>query len=75
MSDEIKIVLISILVWPMALILSFIKSYIDDEPNQPTVLGVRGIPTMILFKDGKQVSTQVGAVPKSSIISWIKKSI
>ena len=51
------------------------KHNIDDEPNQPTVLGVRGIPTMILFKDGKQVSTQVGAVPKSSIISWIKKSI
>ena len=51
------------------------KHNIDDEPNQPTVMGVRGIPTMIMFKDGKQVSTQVGAIPKSSIISWIKKSI
>ena len=51
------------------------KHNIDDEPNQPTVMGVRGIPTMIMFKDGKQVSTKVGAVPKSLIISWIKKSI
>ena len=51
------------------------KHNIDEHPNQPTKYGVRGIPTMILFKDGKQVSTQIGAVPKSSIISWIKKSI
>ena len=51
------------------------KHDLDSEPNKPTDMAVRGIPTMILFKDGKQVSTQIGAVPKSSIISWIKKSI
>ena len=51
------------------------KHDIDSEPNQPTVLGVRGIPTMVMFVDGKQVSTKVGAVPKSAIVSWIKESI
>ena len=50
------------------------KHNIDEEPNQPTVLGVRGIPTMVMFLDGKQVSTKVGAVPKSEIITWIKES-
>ena len=52
-----------------------IEINIDDEPNQPTVLGVRGIPTMVMFVDSKQVSTKIGAVPKSAIVSWIKESI
>ena len=51
------------------------KQNIDEEPNQPTVLGVRGIPTMILYKDQKQVSTKIGASTKSDIVSWIKESI
>ena len=51
------------------------KHNIDNEPNTPTKYGVRGIPTMLLFKDGKLKSTKVGATPKSDIVSWIKENI
>ena len=51
------------------------KHNIDNEPNTPTKYGVRGIPTMLLFKDGELKSTKVGAIPKSDIISWIKENI
>ena len=51
------------------------KINIDDNPNAPSKYGVRGIPTMILFKDGAAAATKVGAAPKSSIAGWIKDSI
>ena len=51
------------------------KHNIDEQPNEPTKWGVRGIPTMLLFKDGELKSTKVGATPKSDIVSWIKESI
>jgi len=54
---------------------AIIKHNIDDEPNSPTRFGVRGIPTMLLFKDGELASTKVGAIPKSDIVSWIKENI
>ncbi len=54
---------------------AIIKHNIDDEPNSPTRFGVRGIPTMLLFKDGELASTKVGATPKSDIVSWIKENI
>ena len=51
------------------------KINIDENPDAPGKYGVRGIPTMILFKDGEAASTKVGAAPKSAIESWIKESI
>ena len=51
------------------------KHNIDEEPNKPTAMGVRGIPTMILFVNGKQKNVKVGATTKSNIISWIKSNI
>jgi thioredoxin 1 len=51
------------------------KHNIDEEPNTPTKYGVRGIPTMLLFKDGELKSTKVGATPKSDIVAWIKENI
>ena len=51
------------------------KVNIDDNPNAPSRYGVRGIPTMILFKDGEAAATKVGAAPKTAIESWIKESI
>ncbi len=51
------------------------KHNIDEEPNTPTKYGVRGIPTMLLFKDGQLKATKVGATTKSNIISWIKENI
>ena len=51
------------------------KLNIDEHPNQPTKYGVRGIPTMLLFKDGELKATKVGATTKSNIISWIKENL
>ena len=47
----------------------------DEEPNSPTKYGIRGIPTMLLFKDGQLKATKVGATTKSNIVSWIKENI
>jgi len=51
------------------------KINIDDNPNTPQTYGVRGIPTMILFKDGEPVSTKVGALPKSKLVEWIESVV
>ena len=54
---------------------SFGVHNIDDEPNTPTRFGVRGIPTMLLFKGGKVVHTKVGASSKQQIKDWILSKI
>jgi thioredoxin 1 len=51
------------------------KHNIDEDPNIPTKYGVRGIPTMLLFKDGQLKATKVGATTKSNIVSWIEENI
>ena len=51
------------------------KHNIDNEPNTPTKYGIRGIPTMLLFKAGELKATKVGATTKSNIVSWIKENI
>ena len=51
------------------------KHDIDNEPNTPTKYGVKGIPTMLLFKNGELKSTKVGATTKSNIIAWINENI
>ena len=51
--------------------LTVAKVNIDNNPETPQKFGVRGIPTMILFKDGQVVSTKVGAMPKSKLVEWI----
>jgi thioredoxin 1 len=51
------------------------KLNIDENPDAPGRYGVRGIPTMILFKDGSPVATKVGAAPKSQLKGWIEGEI
>ena len=51
------------------------KHNIDEHPNQPTRYGIRGIPTMLLFKNGELKATKVGVTTKSNIVSWIKENI
>ena len=51
------------------------KHNIDENPNRPTQYGIRGIPTMLLFKDGELKANKVGATTKSNIVSWIKENI
>ena len=47
----------------------------DDEAITPTCFGVRGIPTMLLFKGGKVIDTKVGASSKQQIKDWILSKI
>ena len=51
---------------------TIVKLNIDDHPDTPTKYGVRGIPTMILFKDGAPAATKVGAAPKSALKGWLE---
>ena len=51
------------------------KLNIDSEINTGTKYGIRGIPTMLLFKDGELKAQKVGATTKSNIVSWIKENI
>ena len=51
------------------------KHNIDEEPNTPTKYGIRGIPTMLLFKENELIATMVGASTKSDIKSWIEQNI
>ena len=48
------------------------KINIDDHPDAPARYGVRGIPTMILFKNGEPAATKVGAAPKSALKGWLE---
>ncbi|MEE4208816.1 MAG: thioredoxin TrxA [Parvularcula sp.] len=52
--------------------LTVAKVDIDDNPATPGQYGVRGVPTLMLFKDGELVGTKVGAAPKGQIEAWIK---
>ncbi len=51
------------------------KLNVDENPATPGQYGVRGIPTLILFKDGKIVDQLVGAAPKSQLENLIKKAL
>ena len=55
--------------------LTVAKVNIDDNPNTPTKYGVRGIPTLMLFKDGQVAATKVGALPKSQLSEWVESLI
>ena len=51
------------------------KVNIDENPSTPNNYAVRGIPTLILFKDGKPVATKVGAAPKSVLKEWVQSNL
>ncbi len=48
------------------------KVNIDENPQTPQKYGIRGIPTMLLFKDGKVAATKIGALPKSKLYEWVR---
>ncbi len=52
-----------------------VKVNVDENPNSPAQMGVRGIPALFLFKNGQVVSNKIGAAPKASLASWISGSI
>lgn len=55
--------------------LTVAKVNIDDNPGTPSKYGVRGIPTLMLFKNGQVAATKVGAVPKGKLLEWVQSVI
>ena len=51
------------------------KVNIDNNPLIPSKYGVRGIPTLILFKGGEVAATKVGAAPKSQLVEWVESEL
>lgn len=51
--------------------ISIAKLNIDENPSVPQRYNVRGIPTLMLFKDGELAATKVGALPKSKLYEWV----
>ena len=52
-----------------------VKVNVDENPENMTALGVRGIPALFLFKDGQVVSNKTGAAPKAALANWINAAI
>jgi thioredoxin len=52
-----------------------VKFNVDENPGVPSKYGVRGIPTLMVFKGGQVAATKVGAVPKNQLQAWIEQSI
>ena len=55
--------------------IKIVKVNVDENPDSPAMLGVRGIPSLFLFKNGVVVSNKVGAAPKAALANWINASI
>lgn len=55
--------------------LTVAKINIDENPSTPQRYGVRGIPTLMLFRDGQLAATKVGALPRSKLYEWVESVI
>ena len=51
------------------------KVNIDENPEAPSNYGIMSIPTLILFKNGKSISSQIGLVDKDSLTKWLNENI
>ena len=51
------------------------KVNIDDNPMTPSKYGVRGIPTLMLFKNGEVAATKIGAVATTQLVDWVNENI
>ncbi|MCE9522703.1 MAG: thioredoxin [Alphaproteobacteria bacterium] len=51
------------------------KLNVDENPTVPVKYGVKGIPTLMIFKDGQVAATKIGAMPKQKIKEWIDSTI
>jgi len=54
---------------------TIVKINIDDNPGVPSKYGIRGIPTLMMFKNGEVAATKVGAAPKSQLIEWVEAEL
>lgn len=55
--------------------LKVVKINIEDAPETPAKYGLRGVPTLMLFKEGKVIDTRVGGMPKSQLSDWLSEKI
>jgi thioredoxin 1 len=55
--------------------LTIAKVDIDGNPQTPSKYGVRGIPTLMLFKNGEVAATKIGALPKQKLKEWVESVI
>lgn len=55
--------------------IKIVKVDVDNNPNSPAAMGVRGIPALFIFKNGQVISNRAGAAPKAALQSWIQDSI
>ena len=55
--------------------IKIVKVNVDENPDSPAQLGVRGIPALFLFKDGQVVSNKIGAAPKAALKAWIDENV
>ena len=51
------------------------KLNVDENPTVPVKYGVKGIPTLMIFKDGQVAATKIGAMPKQKIKEWIDSTL
>lgn len=51
------------------------KMNVDENPQTPAKFGVRGIPTLLIFKDGELKQTRVGGLPKADLKKWIEDTV
>jgi len=58
----------------LADVITVAKVNIEDSPTTPSRYGVRGIPTMMLFRGGQMTSMKVGAMPKQKILDWLSEA-
>jgi thioredoxin 1 len=58
----------------LAGVMTVAKLNIEDSPMTPGKYGVRGIPTMMLFRNGQMASMKVGALPKQKILEWLNEA-
>ena len=55
--------------------IKILKLNVDENPQTPQKFGVRGIPTLMLFKDGILIETKVGSLPKTDLESWLEPNL
>ena len=51
------------------------KLNIDENPSTPQTYNVRGIPTLLIFKNGEVAAEKIGAMPKSALEQWVTENI
>ena len=55
--------------------IKILKMNVDENPSTPQKYNVRGIPTLLIFKDGNLLDTKVGSLSKSLLSDWINKHL